>query len=447
MLKIDKGPVWSMSRRGILGGPSSYESKYDVAKQQLTLYAVSRLNRGFHAKDREDMKSTSPKTSGYRIGIMLRGIDEIDGPGVYIRGLCSALFDIDKENEYFLYYIKEDQKGIYSGQKNVTERVLPSMSKLDWDQISVPIHALRDDLDVIFHHKFSIPLLSHCPTVVQLRGAEHWIFPEWYEVLERYYAKFAYPIFCKKADQVLSNSKSLSKQMSPYIGVPVEEIEYIYAAPNPQFSPVTSSSRISDVRSKYNIPDCPFYLMVAKGYSSVRNQEVEMYPRKNVQGVVEAYGRLQRSTPREDTPPLVVAGPGFNGEEVRRLRKSLPYGDLLQFPGYVDFEDMPTIYSIALALVFPSYSESFGIPLVEAMACGCPVITSKTTACPEVVGEAGLLIDPYSVDEIYDVLRRIKKDDELKLRMQRKSIKRSNKFTWDKNANKLLSILEESAKK
>lgn len=393
------------------------------------------------------MKSISPETTAYRIGIMLRGIDEIDGPGVYIRGLCSTLLDLDKKNEYFLYYIKKEHKGKYSGQENVTEKVLPSTSKLDWDQISVPIHAWRDDLDVIFHHKFSIPLLSHCSTVVQLRGAEYWTFPEWYGVLERYYARIAYPLFCKSADQVLSNSKSLSRQMSPYVGVPVEEIEHIYAAPNPQFAPVTSSSRISEVRSKYNLPDCPFYLMVAKGYSSIRNEEVEMYPRKNVQGVVEAYGRLQRSMPREDMPPLVVAGPGFGGQEVTRLRKSLPYDDLLQFPGYIDFEDMPTVYSIALALVFPSYSESFGIPLVEAMSCGCPVITSNTTACPEVVGEAGLLIDPYSVDEIYDVLRRIKNNNELRVKLQDKSLKRSKKFTWEKNANKLLSILEESAKK
>jgi len=392
------------------------------------------------------MENTLPETTVHRIGVMLRGIDEVDGAGVYIRGLCSALLDIDNKNEYFLYYIDDNQKGRYSGHDNVTKVILPSISKLDWDQLSVPLRAWRDNLDVIFHHKFSIPLLSHCSTVVQQRGAEHWTFPEWYGIVDRYYGKFAIPIFCKYADKVLTNSKSLSKQISTYVGVSVEEMEHIYAAPDPQFTPVSSNSRIFEVRNKYSLPDRSFYLMVAKGYSSIHGDEKEMYPRKNVQGVVEAYKRIQYSTPKEDTPPLVVAGPGFQRHEVKRFRESLPYDDLLHFPGYVDFEDMPAVYSIALALVFPSYSESFGLPLVEAMACGCPVITSNTTVCPEVVGEAGLLIDPYSIDEIYYALRNIKENDEIRDELEEKSLKRSQAFKWKKSAQKLLSILEEAAK-
>lgn len=391
------------------------------------------------------MESTPLETTGHRIGIMLRGIDEVDGPGVYIRGLCSALLDIDDKNEYFLYYIDDSQKGTYSGQKNVREIVLTSISKLDWDQVSVPLRAWKDSLDVIFHHKFSIPLLSHCSTVVQQRGAEHWTFPEWYGVIERYYGKYAIPIFCKYADKVLTNSKSLSEQISKYVGIPVEEIEHIYAAPDPQFAPVSSDSKVSEVRDKYSLPDRPFYLMVAKGYSSIHGDEEQMYPRKNVQGVVEAYERIQHSTPKEDTPPLVVAGPGFERHEVNRLRKSLLYSDLLHFPGYVDFGDMPTVYSISLALVFPSYSESFGIPLVEAMACGCPVITSNTTACPEVVGEAGLLIDPYSVDDIYNSLSDINEYNNMRKKLAEKSIVRSKKFDWKKSAEKFLNILENTA--
>lgn len=375
---------------------------------------------------------------------MLRSVEEIDGAGVYIRGLCSTLLEIDGKNEYFLYYKSDDDIGRYSDYDNVSEKVLSSSSKLYWDQISAPISAWQDNIDALFHHKFSIPLLSPCPTVVQQRGAEYWLFPEWYGTLERYYAMLAIPQFCRRANRVLTNSRSLAEQLSPYVGVPADDMDHIYAAPDPQFSPITSDTKIAKVRHRYELPETPFFLMVAKGYSSIHSDAGEMYPRKNVNGVIQAYRQLQRST--QDTPPsLVIAGPGFEEKEMDHLRNSLPNDDLLEFPGYVEFEDMPAVYSMALALVFPSYSESFGIPLIEAMACGCPVIASNTAACPEVVDEAGLLVDPYSNDEIYEALERLKEDKDERRRLAERGLRRAKDFTWRRSAEKLLAILEETA--
>ena len=105
---------------------------------------------------------------------MLRAVDDVDGQGIYIRKLCDALFDLDSHNEYFAFYNRHDQVGRYLGRNNVREVLVPGGGKLLWDQALVPLAARRARLDVLFHHKFSIPLISPCPTVVQQRGTEYW---------------------------------------------------------------------------------------------------------------------------------------------------------------------------------------------------------------------------------------------------------------------------------
>ena len=115
-----------------------------------------------------------------QIGLMLRAIDDVDGQGIYIRELCDALFDIDTHNQYLALYWREDQRGRYADRPNVRELVLPGRQKLVWDQLLVPRAARRERLDVLFHHKFSIPLRSPCPAVVQQRGTEYWSHPEFY---------------------------------------------------------------------------------------------------------------------------------------------------------------------------------------------------------------------------------------------------------------------------
>ena len=115
-----------------------------------------------------------------RIGLMLRAVDDVDGQGIYIRKLCEALFELDSQNQYVAYYWRPDQVGRYADHRNVREVVVPGRNKLVWDQVLVPLAARRDRLDVLFHHKYSIPLLAPCPTVVQQRGTEYWGHPEFY---------------------------------------------------------------------------------------------------------------------------------------------------------------------------------------------------------------------------------------------------------------------------
>lgn len=382
-----------------------------------------------------------------RIGIMLRGIREIDGPGVYIRGLCDELIETYDEDEFVLFYMNEEQAGRYADQPHTEEVVLntPGNSKLLWDQLMVPIALWRESIDVLFHHKFSVPLVAPSPTVIQQRGVEYWTFPQWYDTVERLYSVLSIPVYCRVADAVLTVSDSLAEELSPHIGLPAETFETVYSAPAQHFRPISDRSLLANVRSKYDLPDRDFFLMVAKGYSRVNSSADEVYPRKNVGGTMDAYRDLQGRV--DDPPPLVVAGPGFDDESVGHFKTTLPDPERAYFPGYVDHADMPALYSMARALVFPSYSEAFANPLLEAMACGCPIITSDISPCEEAIGEAGLTVNPKRSDEISQAMERLAEDQGLVEELQDRSLNRAKEFTWERSARKLRRILGRVAEK
>ena len=132
------------------------------------------ISEGTGPYDTRHTALIGPPGERLRIGLMLRAIDDVDGQGIYIRKLCDALFAVDPQNEYVAFYSRDDQTGRYRAHPNVREVVVRGKGKLLWDQVLVPLAARRENLDVLFHHKFSIPLLPPCPTVVQQRGTEYW---------------------------------------------------------------------------------------------------------------------------------------------------------------------------------------------------------------------------------------------------------------------------------
>lgn len=378
-----------------------------------------------------------------RIGIMLRGVDEYDGAGVYIRQLCDALFELDQDNQYVLFYRHQNQRGRYAHFPNVREVVVPAPGKLLWDQVYVPRAAGRENLDVLFHHKFSIPVLAPCPTVVQQRGTEYWSHPQYYPTfgdrLNRLYNMLTIPLFCRRAARVLTNSDTLAAELEVFAGVSPDKMATIYAAADPRFRRVTDSAALEVVRAKYRLPS-RFFLMVVKGYARIEYSGQALCPRKNVEGTLEAYARVRASL--VDCPPLVILGAGVaNRLTPDVLRKYVDPAAVI-IPGLIDHADMPAIYSLGLALIFPSYYESFGIPLVEAMACGCPVITSNTSACPEVVGNAALTVHPDDIDGLTVAMTRLLRDPGLWQELRSRGIARARRFSWRASARQLIAELE-----
>jgi glycosyltransferase involved in cell wall biosynthesis len=374
---------------------------------------------------------------------MLRAIDDVDGQGIYIRKLCDALFDLDTRNEYVAFYSNPRQAGRYAHRANVREIVVRGRGKLLWDQVSVPLAARRERLDVLFHHKFSIPLLASSPTVVQQRGTEYWSHPEFYVGLagrmDRIYNRIMIPLYCRRAARVLTNSDTLGEELIRYIDVPRSKLRTVYASADDSFRPVTDTERLRRVQAQYSLPGEPFLLMVVKGHQVMGQASGKaLTPRKNVAVALEAYGRMRRyaaeSGLQKTIPPLVILGLGIAERLTEEMIREHADPSSVQTPGFVEFGDMPAVYSMARALIFPSRYESFGIPIVEAMACGCPVVTATTSACPEIAGDAALLVDPDDVDGLATAMQRISFDDELAEELRQKGFRRAASFSWAQSA-------------
>ena len=383
---------------------------------------------------------------------MLRAIDDVDGQGIYIRKLCDALFEADSHNEYVAFYRGAEQAGRYSSRPNVREVVVPGSGKLIWDQVLVPRAARREKLDVLFHHKFSIPLFPPCPAVVQQRGTEYWSHPEFYAgwsgQLDRIYNRLMIPLYCRRAVRVLTNSDTLGDELVRYVGVPRSKLRTVYASADPSFRPITNQAALERVRSRYQLPAEPFLMMVVKGHQILGQATGKaLTPRKNVAVALEAYGRMRREAVASgaSVPPLVILGIGIAERLTPEAVAEHAEPASVHLPGFVELTDMPALYSMARALVFPSRYESFGIPIVEAMACGCPVVTATTSACPEVAGGAALLVDPDDVAGLASAMARVCLDDGLARELRERGLRRAAEFSWTRSALTLLSELQTAA--
>jgi glycosyltransferase involved in cell wall biosynthesis len=307
------------------------------------------------------LTANTDKANPLRIGLMLRAIDDVDGQGIYIRKLCDALFDLDTRNEYVAFYSDECQAGRYADRDNVREIVVRGRGKLLWDQVSVPLAARRERVDVLFHHKFSIPLIASSPTVVQQRGTEYWSHPEfyvgWAGRLDRIYNRIMIPLYCRRAARVLTNSNTLGKELIRYIDVPRSKLRTVYASADESFRPVTDTGILSRVRAQYSLPAYPFLLMVVKGHQVMGQASGKaLTPRKNVEVALEAYGRMRRYAAERAlpaVPDLVILGLGIAERITEEMILERADSSTVHTPGFVAFDDMPAVYTMARALIFP----------------------------------------------------------------------------------------------
>ncbi|CAN7290613.1 glycosyltransferase family 1 protein [Phenylobacterium sp. LjRoot225] len=381
----------------------------------------------------------TPQLAAMRIGMMMRGFDEVDGAAIYMRTLFQTVLEIGPRNSYVLFFRDPAQIGRFADLPNVEEVLVPGANKVLWDQIQVPRAARDKNLDVLFHYKFTVPLMTRVPTICQQRGTEYWthphLYPSWKDRIDRYYNMAAIPLYCRKARRVLTISDSLAGELNRLAGVPMDKMTTVYPAADARFRPATEADK-ARLRAQYKLPEEPFFLMVVKGYTRLDEGHQKLSPRKGVQKVLEAY-RLAREA-GDRLLPLVIVGAGVTDRLTDDMLRPFVDPALVTKPGLISHGDMPALYSAARAMIFPSEYESFGIPLVEAMACGCPIITSTAPACPEVVGDAAILVDPQDAEALRLAMRRLG-DDSVADRMGRLSLQRAKRYAWDHSARIFLA--------
>ena len=369
------------------------------------------------------------------IGIMLRSIDEKGGVGVYTRNIVKELLQLDKNNEYTLFYANPAKLGLFSNHAKVREVWVRGGNKVVWDQISIPRASRKENVDVLFHPKFTVPLFAPCTAVMVVHGAD-WLIPEqaqfypWWDVR---YMRTMLPLYFRKSSAVISVSQETTDNFNRILRLPAGKIQTIYFAPARHFKRIIDRAVLAQARTRYQLPD-KFILTLTKRKGAGR---------KNLGQVFKAYACYHEST---QTPHKLVIG----GKDCHLFRDEyrIPidgYGKDILFPGWIDQEDLPAVYSLADLYLYPSNLEAFPIPLTEAMACGTPIITSNVNGLREIAGDAALLIDPSDTEGFADGIAQTLSNSQLYESLSRKGLERSSLFSWDYCAKNTLALLERVA--
>jgi len=363
-----------------------------------------------------------------RIGIMLRAVTEKQGIGLYTKNILKNLLNIDKDNQYILFYKGKRRETSFSNYPNVEEQWINIPYKILWDQIFIPFSSVRAHIDVLFSTKFTLPLILPYKTVTVLHGMEWYSHPEFFKLWDVLYVKFMMPLYVRKATRVISVSHTTKKDIIKFTGVNKSKIIVVHLAAEDIFTEPLNVSFIEKVKTKYTLP-LKFILHVGL-----------IYPEKNVERLIQAFAKVAEKFPHK---LVLVGGFRWKYEGVFKLIEKLNLKDKIIMIRWVSHSELRVFYRLADLFVFPSLYESFGMPVLEAMACGCPVVTSSTGATPEIVGDAALIVDPRSVDEIYKATMRVLKDKALRAKVISKGYTQAKKFSWEKSARKMLSVFKE----
>jgi len=364
------------------------------------------------------------------IGVMLRHAGQPGGIGAYTDRIVNALLRIDRNNRYVLIYSNAAQLGRYStGLGNATERVVAAPNKLWWDQIAVPRLAKEEGLDLIYNPKLSIPLRTRAKTVLVMHGAAQFAVPAAYPWHDRLYFSLANRIYCKVASGIITMTNTGARDIARYMGADPRKLHAIYESYN-ESCRVLDREHTQAVREKYHLPE-RFFLFIG-GIS----------PLKNFGNILRAFNKVRELLPHN------LVSVGFTRWKYSRdleLVDELGLRERVLFTNYVPDQYIPALYNLADALVFPSLYEGFGMPVLEAMACGCPVVTSITGCSPEVAGGAALLVNPYDPDDIARGLHRVIVDGELRRHLIESGLERAGQFSWEKTARETEALFESLA--
>ena len=363
-----------------------------------------------------------------RIGVMLRDVTKKGGVGLYTVNTLRNLLKIDKDNQYILFYQGKKRKTIFSDYSKVEEQWINVPYKLLWDQVVIPFLALRARIDLLFSPRWTAPFISPCKILMVVHGTENFIHPEFYKARDIVYLKLLIPLYLRRATKTIVVSGKSKDDLVKFTGVKKSKIVVVHLAAEDIFSEPVEGVFIKKVKTKYDLPS-KFILHVGV-----------IYPGKNIERVIQAFAKVAEKFPHK----LVLVG-GFRWKytEIFNLIEKLNLKDKVIMIKWVPHSELRVFYNLADLLIFPSFYESFGAPVLEAMACGCPVVTSYTGGMPEVVGDAALLVDPTNVDEIYGATVRVLEDGAIRAKLISKGLARAKKFSWEKSARETLSVIRE----
>ncbi|SDL79159.1 Glycosyltransferase involved in cell wall bisynthesis [Catalinimonas alkaloidigena] len=358
------------------------------------------------------------------------------GMDVYALELIKHLQQMDQENEYFIFVKADADTSCLPDAYNFHIVEVQGRSYPDWEQYYLPKAALRHQLDVLHCTANTAPLRYHGNLVLTIHDVTYMEKESLkndgstaYQRAGSLYRRLVVPMVAPNASQVMTVSWFQRNCISQSLHLPTDQIEVVHNGVGHQFFQPTNQEKREQVRERYQLPTHYYFFLGNTEY------------RKNLTGVVQAYALLTQR--RNDVPALVMKG--IDEPFLTRTLAALGQPDLRErcrLIDYVDTEDLPTLYDMSEAFLFPSLSEGFGIPIIEAMASGTPVITSDTSAMPEIAGDAALLIDPYDPKSIADAMEELLDRPYLAEDLRSRGILRARHFSWRSTAERTLQIYQ-----
>lgn len=369
---------------------------------------------------------------------MLIGIDasravtaQRTGTETYSLHLIRALLNLGSGHRFRLYI--NGRANLSSPYTEVEIRSIP-FPRL-WTHLRLSAEMALRPPDVLFVPAHVIPLLHPAASVVTVHDLGYLHYPQSHRTWDRRYLDWSTRWSAQQAAAVLVDSAATGRDLAQAYGISAAKIHVVYLGRDESLRRVEDLDLVARTRARYNLGE-RYLLYVGT-----------LQPRKNLVRVVEAFARVISQLDLSDVRLVLAGKKGWSYDALFARVSQLGLDDRVVFPGYVADEDLPALLSGAIAFVYPSLYEGFGIPVLEAGACGVPVITSNTSSLPEVAGDAAILVDPHDVDAIADAMSRIIADEALRAELARRGLENVERFSWEKCARETLAVLEQVAKR
>ncbi len=354
------------------------------------------------------------------------------GVGNYIINLIRSLNNLDTEHQ-FIVFAQQGKRALFdiSDESNLEWILVTDKSpaiRLVWEQAVFPGLLRRSGVDLLHSLHYTRPVNLPCKSVVTFHDMTFFLFPHLHTRAKRLFFPLATRISARMADGLIADSESTRQDAIHLLKIDPGKIFTVPLGVDDKFHPISVPAPLEDVRQKYGLPQ-RFILYVGL-----------VEPRKNLPHLLQAYKILIEGG---GNLSLVIVGRfGWKYHRVLGQIEELGLKENIHFTGYVSVQDLPMVYNLADVFVYPSTYEGFGLPPLEAMACGTPVITSAVSSMPEHVGDAGILVPPEDVQALAQAMDDVLTNESLKNRLARRGPRQASQFTWDRTARETLQVYQ-----
>lgn len=366
---------------------------------------------------------------------MLIGIDasrankqQKTGTEWYSYFLIQEFKKLDSENNYLLYTNAKLSVGLEKCPKNFREKLLKWLPVRFWTQIRLSWEMLFHPCDVLFVPAHALPLIHPKKSIVTIHDIGFDRYPKLYRFADIFYHRLVVKFAARQADKIITISEFSKKELVDVYKVNPEKIKVVHLGFDKEnYRKIDNKEEINKILQKYNL-EKPYLLYTGR-----------LEEKKNIYNLILAFEKISYHQPEYK---LVLAGrPGFGYEKFLSLLQEKKLENKVKILGWVEQKDLPYIMNAAEIFVFPSFYEGFGIPILEAMACGIPVCCSNAASLPEVAEDSALFFDPYNPDDIYGKLLYLINNKVMQFNLKQKGLSRAKMFSWEKCAEETLEIL------